>query len=101
MVMQNSSFEQRMHRQSLEMAAHGKLSELGRLWKNLTNENSEYFVSGYSEADQSFDPAKSAFENVKAAAELREQMGDSSVVNQGGFVLGALARISELQGGKQ
>ena len=75
-----------------------RLEENGRL---LNVDNREYFEVGYGAVDDVFDPTLSMFENVTAALHARADRGDAFAPNQGGFVLGVLARAEELYGGQE
>jgi hypothetical protein len=67
----------------------------------LSNESAEYFKVGYRGTDAVFDPSRSTLDNVTAVLHARASRGDGFAPNQGGFVLGVLARVEELSRGQQ
>jgi hypothetical protein len=73
----------------------------GQTGTRLTPDNAEAFPYGFNEVQSTFNSAASASENLAAVVAMRAQHGDKSMINNAGYLLGALARIEELQRGQQ
>ena len=72
------------------------LSSLEQQGRLLNGDSEEYFSVGYTSVDAVFDPQLDVYGNVLAALRATAARGDQYAPNQGGFVLGVLARVTEL-----
>jgi len=69
--------------------------------ETLTNQNVEYYLLGFTEVDGVFSDAAGTTENLAAVLTARTRTGDRDIINSAGYILGAVARIEELQKGQQ